>query len=50
MPEGLSWATQLADLANGCEIEWSDAWTDQDMADAMAFSLREYEDRERNGG
>jgi len=46
----LSWASQLADLANGGEIEWSDAWTDEDMTDATAASFRRFEGRERNPG
>jgi hypothetical protein len=29
----LDWARQLADLAGGREIEWSDAWTDEDVAE-----------------
>jgi hypothetical protein len=45
-----NWARQLADLPNGREIELSDAWTDEDIADVTAFSLRGYEGRERNGG
>ena len=44
-----TWASQLADLAQGRETEWSDAWTDEDMADATAASLRRFEDQERNG-
>ena len=42
----LAWANQLADLAQGREVEWSDAWTDEDLADATAASIRRFEDRE----
>jgi hypothetical protein len=42
----LDWARQLADLAGGREVEWSDSWTDQDLADATAVSLRTFEERE----
>ena len=35
----LTWASQLADLAQGREIEWSDAWTDEDIANATVASL-----------
>ena len=44
----LTWASQLTDLAQGREIEWSDAWTDEDIADATLASLRRFEDQERN--
>jgi hypothetical protein len=46
------WAAQLADLAAGRPIEWSDAWTDEDLRDAAAASVRnleESESRERAG-
>ncbi len=45
----LIWVSQLADLSQGREIEWSDAWTDQDIADATAASLRRFEEQERHG-
>jgi hypothetical protein len=28
-------------------IEWSDAWTDEDLAEATAAALQRFEDRER---
>ena len=43
----MTWAGQLADLAQGREIQWSDAWTDQDIADATAASLKRFEEQER---
>jgi len=30
----LNWARQLADLADGRMIEWSDSWSDEDLAEA----------------
>lgn len=42
------WAGHLADLAQGREVEWSDAWTDEDLADAAAASLRRFDDHERD--
>lgn len=45
----LNWARQLADLAGGRMIEWSDTWTDEDLADATAAAVRRFEDREREG-
>ena len=46
----LTWASQLADLAQDREIEWSDAWTDEDLADATVASLGRLEEQERNRG
>ena len=45
----LHWAQQLADLADGRVIEWSDSWTDEDLADATAAAIRRFEDGERQG-
>ena len=43
----LDWARQLSDLANGRPIEWSDSWTDQDILDATAASVRLFEEQEQ---
>jgi hypothetical protein len=43
----LNWARQLADLARGRTVEWSDSWTDGDLAEATAAAVRRFEDRER---
>ena len=43
----LDWALQLADLAGGRAIEWSDAWSDEDLAEATAAAVRRFEDREQ---
>jgi hypothetical protein len=45
----LDWAYQLADLANGRTIEWSDAWTDADLGEASAAALRRFEDTDKDG-
>lgn len=42
----LNWACQLADLAGGRAIEWSDAWSDEDLSDATAASMRRFEEQE----
>ena len=42
----LDWARQLAGLARGREIEWSDSWTEEDLAEAAAASVRRFEERE----
>ena len=43
----LDWARQLANLAGGSAIEWSDAWTDEDLAEATAAAVQRFEDQER---
>jgi hypothetical protein len=43
----LEWARQLADLADGRAVQWSDSWTDEDLAEATAAALRRFEDSER---
>jgi hypothetical protein len=45
----LDWAHQLADLGQGRPIEWSDSWSDEDIADATAASLKRFDDQEREG-
>lgn len=32
------WARQLANLAAGRAVEWSDSWSDEDLADASSAS------------
>jgi hypothetical protein len=44
----LAWARQLADLSHGREIEWSDSWSTEDLADATGYSVRRFEERERD--
>lgn len=39
----LNWACQLADLAGGRIVRWSDSWTDEDLAEATAASLQRFE-------
>ncbi|MGA2737946.1 MAG: hypothetical protein ABSG65_10905 [Bryobacteraceae bacterium] len=43
----LDWARQLADLAGGRAIEWSDAWSDEDLAEATVAALQRFEAQER---
>jgi len=42
----LDWARQLADLAGGRIVQWSDAWTDEDLADATAAAMRRVEEHD----
>jgi len=43
----LHWARQLSDLAGGRPVDCSDSWTDQDISEATAASVRRFEDQER---
>ena len=43
----LGWAAQLADLAHGRPVEWSDSWSDEDLAEATAAALRRFDESER---
>ena len=43
----LDWARQLADLADGQTIQWSDSWTEEDLAEATSAAVRRFEDREQ---
>lgn len=45
----LVWAQQLADLAGGQRVEWSDCWSDDDLRDATVASLERFEQEEREG-
>jgi hypothetical protein len=45
----LTWASQLAHLAHGREIDWSDSWSDEDIAEATAASIRRFEEQEQEG-
>ena len=45
----LKWACQLSDLAGGRTTEWSDCWTDEDLAQATAAAVERFEDQEREG-
>jgi hypothetical protein len=42
----ITWAVQLSDLAKGRNVDWSDTWTDEDVADARRASLHNFEKRE----
>ena len=43
----LNWALQLADLGEGRPIEWSDSWSDEDVAEVTSAVVKRFEDRER---
>jgi hypothetical protein len=43
----LNWASQLADLADRRTVEWSDSWTDEDLAEATAAAVTRFEHQEQ---
>jgi len=43
----LDWARQLADLGDQRDIEWSDSWSDEDIAEATSAAVKRLEDEER---
>lgn len=42
----ITWATELSDLAKDGPVEWSDTWTEEDMADLQRASLANFDARE----
>ncbi len=38
----LEWARHLGDLAGHLPIEWSDSWSDADLAEASAAAARRF--------
>jgi hypothetical protein len=45
----LDWAQQLAELGGDRPVEWSDSWSDDDLSEATAASLKRFEQQEREG-
>ncbi len=45
----LVWSHQLADLAGGRRVEWSDSWSDDDLREATVASLERFDQQEREG-
>jgi hypothetical protein len=46
----ITWATQLGDLAKGRPVDWSDTWTDEDVADLQRASLANFDAQESGKG
>jgi hypothetical protein len=44
----IEWARRLSDLGQGRNLEWYDAWTEDDLRHASAASVRNFENRERS--
>ena len=45
----LDWAQQLANLGGGQPVMWSDSWSDDDLREATAASMKRFEQLERDG-
>ena len=43
----ITWTTRLRELSAGRHVDWSDTWTDEDLADAQRASLSGFDDQER---
>jgi hypothetical protein len=43
----ITWVARLRDLGNGASVDWSDTWTEEDLADARNASLSRFDDREQ---
>jgi hypothetical protein len=37
------WVFQLADLADGRPLQWSDSWSDEDLRNATAAAIRNFD-------
>jgi len=42
----LLWANQISALSEGKPVEWSDAWSDEDLTDATKASVRHLESQD----
>lgn len=42
----LRWAHHLADLSGGGPVQWSDSWSEEDLADATRSALLRFDDTE----
>ena len=43
----VAWTVRLRDLAAGKDVDWSDTWTKEDLADARRASLSSFDQMER---
>jgi hypothetical protein len=43
----ITWVTRLHDLGNGRRVDWSDTWTEEDLADVQRASLSRFDRQER---
>lgn len=45
----LVWTQHLTDLGGGRRVQWSDSWSDDDLREATAASLKRFEQQEQEG-
>ena len=43
----ITWATRLRELSAGRDVDWSDTWTDEDLADAQRASWSGFDEPAR---
>jgi hypothetical protein len=43
----ITWTTRFRDLANGKNVDWSDTWTKEDLADVQRASLSRFDEMDR---
>jgi hypothetical protein len=43
----ITWTTRLRELSAGRDVDWSDTWTDEDLADAQRAPLSGFDEQER---
>ena len=43
------WTQHLTDLGGGRRVQWSDSWSDDDLREATAASLKRFEQQEQEG-
>jgi hypothetical protein len=43
----LDWACQLADLTGGRTVQWSDSWTEEDLAEPATAAVKRFDDEEQ---
>lgn len=41
----LNWAYHLAAISGGAHTQWSDSWSDEDLADVTASAVADFEQR-----
>jgi hypothetical protein len=39
----MAWIARLRELGNGNTVEWSDSWTEEDLADVQRASLSKFD-------
>jgi hypothetical protein len=45
--KAFDWVFQLADLVYGCPVQWSDSWCDENLRNASAAAVRNFDNESR---